>query len=397
MINKVVYIVSARSFSSFNPGRKISEVINVWKQLGINLTTYFGKDLIISNQKQTNTSYGNQAFFDKKLHRNKSLKFIINSVSEIKDILHDRKIYKKVLVDCQSYDLVWERSSRLHYSGLKFAKKNKIPYVLEWKDHLVDYRFSLFKWFALIIERKKVNEADYIVVESNILKQNLIDQGVDETKVYVALNAVDSSDFKPNKQLGEKFKKTNAIPIDNIIVGYLGSYAFYHNAILFVEAAIRILKNKKNVTFLMVGNGKDYEACKLLASRADILNKGLLMLPGVPKDEVPAILSAIDISILPGSTDIICPIKIMEYMASETAVVAPDYICNREVLKDDYGLLFEPNNCSSLANKVEYLINNESDRRHLSLNARKYVENELTWEKTWGNTLLNILKNEKRN
>src|SRR5690606_28653842 len=99
------------------------------------------------------------------------------------------------------------------------------------------------------------------------------------------------------------------------------------------------------IKFVLVGNGQDYNLCKSIAERYGILDNGLLMLDGVPKEKVPGILSSIDISVLPGSTDIICPIKIMEYMASETALVAPDYPCNREVVThEETGLLFTPNN-----------------------------------------------------
>ena len=39
-----------------------------------------------------------------------------------------------------------------------------------------------------------------------------------------------------------------------------------------------------------------------------------------------------DIAVLPGSTAIICPIKIQEYMAAELPPVLPDYPVNREVV-----------------------------------------------------------------
>ena len=145
-----------------------------------------------------------------------------------------------------------------------------------------------------------------------------------------------------------------------------------------------------------MGNGKHFKNCKRIANEKGILNNGLIMIDGVGKSDVSRLLSSMDITVLPGSTDIICPIKIMEYMSSETAVLAPNYKCNTEVLADNInGLLFEPHNSKDLSEKICFLIANSKKRTELSKEAKKYVQNNLTWEKTWGKVLLEILEHKK--
>ena len=118
----------------------------------------------------------------------------------------------------------------------------------------------------------------------------------------------------------------------------------------------------------------------------------LTMKEAVPKEEVPKILSAIDISILPGSTDIISPIKVLEYMASETAVIVPDYLCNREIITHDIdGLLFEPKNEIDLADKIESLILQPERLKPLGKMAKKTVLRKFSWESTWGRALDEII------
>ncbi len=73
-------------------------------------------------------------------------------------------------------DLIWERSSRLHCAGMLVARKIGVPYVLEWKDHLVPYRLSFYRGRALKMEKRKNHEADFIVVESEVLRQWLIQE-----------------------------------------------------------------------------------------------------------------------------------------------------------------------------------------------------------------------------
>ena len=125
-----------------------------------------------------------------------------------------------------------------------------------------------------------------------------------------------------------------------------------------------------------------------------LLNNILLMKQSVPKEEVPKILSAIDISILPGSTDIICPIKILEYMATETAVILPNYRCNKEVVTDNKdGLFFEPKNERDLADKIELLLLKPELIHLFSNQARNTVVNKFSWEKTWGRVLDKYIEN----
>jgi glycosyltransferase involved in cell wall biosynthesis len=397
MNSKILYVVGGRSFSSSHPGRKISEVMAVWQRLNIKVNVCFGKDLINKNNLSHN-NYGNQSHFNSS-YRNKSyLQFFIHSVSEVRDILHNRKLFKKIDTEYDLQDLIWERSSRLHWAGLKLANKKKIPFVLEWKDHLVDYRFSLFKVYANYIENKKLREADFIVVESKVLKDQLSNMGINPAKIRIALNAVNPAEFVRIPEKGKEFREKIGIPHKNIVVGYLGSYAFYHNTEILIETAQKVLGQTNDVSFLLVGNGKDFEICKEKAQYYEILNNGLVMLDVVPKEDVPNILSAIDITVLPGSTYIICPIKIMEYMAAETAVLAPDYECNREVITNNKnGSLFTPGNVNELTEKIMDLKFNNEKRILLALKARDFVKTELTWEQTWGKVLIDILNDKMHN
>jgi glycosyltransferase involved in cell wall biosynthesis len=116
------------------------------------------------------------------------------------------------------------------------------------------------------------------------------------------------------------------------------------------------------------------------------------MLNGVEKEKVPSILSVIDISVLPGSTDIICPIKIMEYMAAETAVIAPDYNCNREIIIDKInGVLFKPADLKNLIDQILFLLTDDKKRIEIAKQGQDYVRDNLIWEQTWGSVLKNIL------
>ena len=386
----IIYIISARSAHSNDPGRKISSIIEYWKKK-YNVITFFGGD-VLSSITSKDTSFGNANIHEKGYRKSKILSPLVHSVSEIRDIIHNIKSFNFLKNRYKNVKLVliWERSSRLHFAGLLFAKKYKLPYILEWKDHLVDYQFSLLKPVALYFERYKCKKADKIVVESKVLKDCLTTQGINPAKIVVAYNAADSSVFIRDENSGNVYRKNLSIDSDVILIGYLGSYAFYHDTERMILAA-SIIKDRgytDKVKFIMLGNGKEYLKSFSTAKQLGLLDNILLMKPAVPKEKVSSILSAIDISILPGSTDIISPIKVLEYMACETAVIVPDYSCNREVIKDQInGLLFKPENEIDLADKIEFLLKNPVLIKKLGRNAKKTVIEQFSWGNTWGKAL----------
>lgn len=394
---KIIYIISPRSAYSSNPGRKISSIIELWKKK-YEVLTFFGGD-ILGNTPPSTSNYGNASVYEKSYRKAALLEPLVHTASELKDIFHNIRSYnflKKQYKD-EKIDLVWERSSRLHFAGLLYAKKHKLPYVLEWKDNLVNYKFSFLKPIALYFERYKCQQADKIVVESQVLKDELSKEGIDSEKIIVAHNASDSSIFVRDEKEGAKYRESLRINKETILIGYLGSYAFYHDAVRLVLAA-KILKERgyeNKMKFLMVGNGKEYKECLEAAKKTEVLDGILIMKDAVPKEEVPKILSAIDISVLPGSTDIISPIKILEYMASETATIVPDYPCNREVITNNInGLLFKPKNELDLADKIESLISNSELIKPLGKKAKETVAEKFSWESTWGRALDGIVEDQ---
>ena len=309
---------------------------------------------------------------------------------------HDQRTYDfiKELAQKESPQLIWERSSRLHSAGLRVAQEFGLPYVLEWKDHLVDYPLSLYRRRALRMETRKNQECDWMVVESKKLKHVLAnDEKVDPAKILVAHNAVDADEFTPMPEQGQDYRRSLGIGDDVVLIGYLGSYAFYHDARRLVLAA-KELQQKMPGKFcvVMIGDGKEHAETRALAEQLDLLGGPLRLLPRVGLDEVPQILSGLDIAVLPGSTDIICPIKIQEYMASQTATVAPDYACNREVIKHGIdGILFQPNDEKALAETIIELVANSVLRSEIAKRGRMKMIEHFSWQATWGQTLETIL------
>ena len=392
----ILYVCGGRNFTAARLGNKIANVVRCWRALGLDVSHICGGDLEAGGSHAA--AYGAQSHYAPWYRSHPALAPMRHSLSEWRDMQHDRLVesHLRSLGESHRPALICERSARLHKAGLSVARALDVPYVLEWKDNLVNYGPSLFRAHALRVEAEKERQADWIIVESQVLKDQLAGGGLDRGRILVAHNAVDSAAFahRPAERIG--FRRSLGIEDDQVLIGYLGSYAWYHDTPRLVEAAAT-LKSRfaDGVRIVLVGAGRDRPACEALVKRQGLAECVIFHEPVSP-DEVPNVLSGLDIAVLPGSTDIICPIKIQEYMAAGLPSVAPDYDCNREVLEDGrFGLLFHPGDAADLAEKLAQLVDDTGLRRRMGDAGRHAAVERFSWSATWGAAMQTVLEDPR--
>ncbi len=397
---QIFYVCGGRNFTVARLGNKIANVVRSWRELGLDVSHVCGGDVEAGGvvAESAATAYGAQAHYAPWYRSHPALAPLRHSLSEWRDMKHDRLMEAELLSLSETARpaLICERSARLHKAGLTVARHLKVPYVLEWKDNLVNYGPSLFRAQALRVEAEKERDADWIIVESQVLKDQLVGEGQDPGKILVAHNAVDSARFAHRPDERERFRQSIGVDDDCVLVGYLGSYAWYHDTPLLVEAAAKLRSRLQDrLRIVLVGAGRDRPACQALVEQRGLSGTVIFQDPVSP-DEVPNVLSGLDVAALPGSTDIICPIKIQEYMAAGLPTVAPDYDCNREVLEDGrFGWLFRPGDATDLADKLARLTEDAAMRRRMGEAARQSVVERFSWEATWSAAMRKILTEQE--
>ena len=403
---KVLYVVSGQSYKSPRPSRKIDALVNSWEGQGHEVCLICGGDIDRNSDIQTDTKKAKKATKIPWYRKLWILQPIVNSISEVKNIRHDKKLSDIVRKKIKEFkpDVFMLRSSRLDGETMKVAKELGIPVILEWIDPTVGskgatramgrdefYGFSLFKSKVRSVEQWKELNADFIIVTSNVLKKRLsVELGIPESKFYVAYNAVNIEDFKviPNDQKNA-LRENLGLETDTFIATFVGKFAWYQGVELLVEA---INCNTSNVPMiaLMVGDGPGKKKVVERAQELGVQDK-VIFVGSVPHEMVPQYLAASDAAILPDGTDIICPIKVMEYMAMGLPVLVPNYECNREVIKEGVtGYLFEPKNPDSIKDKFLQIYDNREKSIEIAKSARIAAEKEFNWDVTFGKALHQI-------
>jgi glycosyltransferase involved in cell wall biosynthesis len=124
-----------------------------------------------------------------------------------------------------------------------------------------------------------------------------------------------------------------------------------------------------------VGEGAD--KANVLQRMEELKTTNVVSLDGVPRDDVPGLLAAADICLVPlrdvplFSTFI--PSKIFEYLAAGKPIVASVRGEPGEILREAGAIVVEPEQPQALADAIEELAQDPDKRGKMSLAGREYV------------------------
>ena len=291
------------------------------------------------------------------------------------------------------FNVIYQRYSLGNFYGIYLRRKYNLPLVLEFNGSELwvskNWNNKKIFFFDLLkrIETLNLNFADKIIVVSEVLKINLIQNGINESKILVNPNGVDTDVYKPNCG-GNEIKNQFGLLNCNI-VGFIGTFGVWHGAIVMAKAIVQYLKSnaRTNTKFLLIGEGNDLPEVKQIIFDAGFSNS-VIFTGRIDQNEGPKYLDACDILLSPhipnpdGSEFFGSPTKLFEYMSMGKAIIASNLNQIGEILEHNKtAILVEPNNVEILAHAINKLILNKKIQEELGLNAREEVINNYSWDK----------------
>ena len=196
-------------------------------------------------------------------------------------------------------------------------------------------------------------------------------------KTVVIYNGVDTDKFNPFIN-GDDIKKEFGIVSDEIVIGIIGQLYSNKGQKTFIEAAHIVLKKYPKTKFLIVGGAKKKIYKARLIKLIDNLNlRGKIIFTG-RRDDIPQILSILDIFALPTLNEGFARV-IIEAMACAKPVIATSVGGNNEAVIDGKtGFIIPMNSPDILAQKIIELIENENLRKKMGTMGRKRVVDNFT-------------------
>lgn len=175
------------------------------------------------------------------------------------------------------------------------------------------------------------------------------------------------------------------------VIGMVATFSDKKDYKTFVDAAQMVLEQRKDVTFVAIGDGEYFDQIKKQI-RPEV--KSYFKMPGTQK-RVLNIANIFDIGIL--ATNIRThgegiPNAVMEYMALKKPVIVTDCGGNRELVEDNHtGFLVETENPAQMAEKISLLLDNKALAAELGQNGYEKLTNEFSLD-VMGNSFLKLYR-----
>lgn len=272
------------------------------------------------------------------------------------------------------------------YPAYRLAQKTKAKFIFEVKDiwplsvvELGGYSpnhpfIKMLKYF----EKFALKRADAIVSVLANYKDYLKEQKI-KKEVYYIPNGVDIEELNKTENLDKEI--ASKIPKDKFIVGYAGTIGKANAMEYFVDAA-KILKNKKKIVFVIVGDGD--EKNHLMEQSKDLEN--VLFFNSIPKRQVHSLLKHFNLSYI-GLKKChlfyygVSPNKIFDYMLAAQPILMAIQTKNSIVEQAQCGICINELKPENIANAIlKFYEMDKKDLSQLGQNGKEFVLKHHTFQ-----------------
>ncbi len=293
--------------------------------------------------------------------------------------INNYSIIAGVIARTVDFDIIHSHDWLTYPAGIHAKQVTGKPLVIH--VHATDFDRSRGNVNPTVfgIEKDGMTHADHIMTVSELTRRTVIEKyGIDPDKVTTVHNAV--------TPLSEHLLNIDAPKPKDKIVTFLGRITMQKGPEYFVEAAAKVLRNNRNVRFVMAGSGdKMDEMIKLTAERgiADRFHfTGFLK-----GDQVYEMLKASDVYVMPSVSEPfgISPLEAMQM--GVPSIISKQSGCAEilgNVIKIDYW------DIDAMADAIYSLVNYPAIHKQLREDGLAEV-NGITWDKA-GQKVINIYK-----
>ena len=224
------------------------------------------------------------------------------------------------------------------------------------------------------VQRYACQFADCVLVNADAVKDWLIDEGYDESKISVIRNGVDTSRFDdPPAPL--TLRRELGLADDTPLVGVVSRLTRLKGLENFLEAAASVRARVPNARFLIVGetspmNREYLPELQRYAEQCGVADA--VIFTGLRAD-VPGVLASLTVSVMPSLNEALSNV-VLESMAAGAPTVATRVGGTPEAVTDgETGLLVAPGDSAALADAIVRLLANRPLAAQLGHAARARI------------------------
>jgi len=284
----------------------------------------------------------------------------------------------RIIHACNPPDLIFLVALFFKLFGVRFIFDHHDLNPELWEAKF-GHRRGLFHWLLCLAERLTFRTANVSIATNESYREVALTRGgMKAERVFIVRSSPDLAKIRrvpPQAELKQG---------RNFLVVYLGTMGPQEGVDLLIESAAHLVnqKNRRDVSFVMIGGGSEIPRLKAQAAARGI--ESFVTFTGrIPDDALAAYLSTADVCAAPDPknpmNDKSTMNKILEYMAYARPVVLFDLTEGRRSA-GDAALYARPNDPVDFAEQILKLLDSEPLRRQLGELGRQRIEEQLNWE-----------------
>ena len=187
--------------------------------------------------------------------------------------------------------------------GAYVARKKSIPMVFEVADLWPEMPIAVgalrsrpaiaaARW----LERFAYRHSAHIVAQSPGVKDGVVAAGYPPEQVAVVPTCCDREYFQVSAEAGQEFRRQHDWLGSRPMVLYGGSMGHLNGVDYLARLAAIVGRRDPEICFVVVGTGAEESKVRHEAESLGVLGRNFLMLPPIPRRQMPAVLSAADIA-----------------------------------------------------------------------------------------------------
>jgi len=356
----------ARITPIFYPDTISDSLYNITK-----LQSFFGHKLTVICWNKSNKTVYEKINKNYKIIRLKGVNFALKPLVHASAYPYIPNLNR--LIKNNDFDLIHAHSHLFltTYSAVKTAHSLGIPSIVTIHGVMAkrDFFTNILQYGYLYTIAKKIFDySSKIICLTRSDSMQIMKLGCPSDKICLIPNSVDTDFYKPDKY-----------SLNNELIIWTGRMVPEKGLNYLIEAAIQILKDHKNIKFILVGSGPLKNELKKEISSKN-LDGNISVIGPVNSVKIKKLLGKASIFVFPSVKEGM-PKSVLEAMSMGKAIVASDIPGVNDLITDNYnGFLVPPKNSVILGEKIETLLMDSELKKRFGNNARKTVVTNFSYK-----------------
>lgn len=251
------------------------------------------------------------------------------------------------------FDVVHTHMFASNFLGRVAAMLAGVPVIVSTVQLIAERE----KWWEIFLDRALQFKTDRMITSSEAVRTSFIERGIREGKVTTIYNGIDFSKFDSIDRVEARNKIRREFGLDDstFMVGTVARLQRVKGVGCLIEAAKHIVESVSDARFLIVGDGPQKAELEHKVKQLDLSSRFIF---AGTRGDVPAILSALDLFVLPSLSEAL-GIAVIEALLMRVPVVATNVGGVPEIVKSgETGLLVPPKDPIRLGEAIAYMHSN---------------------------------------